>query len=196
MRRMVAMIAATRSACAGFRLFGAKRVLFTRSMRTFGAKRVESGRGADWSASCGQLLCRSVLARAPSDRKPVEKAIDVLIENLTPQPVEVITAVLPDVDQTRVIEDLDVVRDRRFGDRERLIQNSAGQLICTRDHAHDLDANWLAERAENLCVLRLRLAGHAETMVGHRASPAPSPAFRAPTSATVLPGGASPSPIS
>src|SRR6266571_7269292 len=161
-------------------------------VRSSSNSRKDTGR----SASRGQLLYGAAFARAPSDSKTVEKAIDVLLEDLTPKPVEVVAAVLPDVDQTRVIEDLDVVRDRRLRDRQRVIQNSAGQLICTRDHAHDLDANWLAERAENLCVLRLRLAGHAETMVGHRASPAPSPAFRAPTSATVLPGGASPSPIS
>src|SRR5713101_1589679 len=154
-----------------------------------------SRRDAGRSANCGQLLGRAVLSTAPSDCQPVKKAIDVLIEDLTPQPVEVVTAVLSDLDQTGVIEDLDVVRDRRLGDRERLIQNGAGQLICTRDHAHDLDANWLAARAENLGVLRLRLAGHAGTMLGHPASPAPSPALRAPTNATVLPGGASPSPI-
>src|SRR6266853_2472223 len=148
-----------------------------------------SRQGAGCSASWGQFLRRGFLPRAPSDCKPVEKAIDVLIENLPPQPVEVVTAVLPDVDQTRVIQDLDVVRDRRLRDRECLIQNGAGQLICARDHAHDLDANRLAERSEYLCVRRLCLAGHARTMVGHWALPTPSPAFRAPTSATVLPGG-------
>src|SRR5438093_2579894 len=145
---------------------------------------------------CGQLHCRAVLPPSPSARKPVEKAIDVRIEDLTPQPVEVVPTVLPDVDQTRVIEDLDVVRDRRLRDRERLIQNGAGQLICTRDHADDLDANRLAERTENLGIRRLRLVGHARAMVGHWALAAPSPACRAPTNATVLPGGASPSPIS
>src|SRR5258708_11652333 len=104
------------------------------------------------SASCGQLLDSAFLPRAPSDRKPVEKAIDVLLKNFAPQPVEVVAAVLPDMDQTRVIEDLDVVRDRRLGDRKRVIQNGAGQLIRACDHAHDLDANRLAERAENLRV--------------------------------------------
>src|SRR5437763_10124498 len=42
MRRMVAMIAATRSACAGFDGFGDKSALLTRARGGFGAKTVDS----------------------------------------------------------------------------------------------------------------------------------------------------------
>src|SRR5439155_20968601 len=132
-------------------------------VRSSSNSRKDTGR----SASRGQFLRRSLLPRAPRDRKAVEESIYVLLKNLAPQPVEVVAAVLPDVDQTRVIEDLDVVRDRRLRDRERVIENGAGQLFSARDHAHNLDANRLAERAEDLRVCSLRLAGHSRMMVDH-----------------------------
>src|SRR5438105_13712507 len=131
-----------------------------------------SRKAADRSASRGQFLSRDFLPRAPSSRKPVEKAIDILLENFAPQPVEVVPAVLPHVNQTRVIKDLDVIRDRRLRDRQRVIENGAGELIRAGDHPHDLDANRLAERAENLRVRRLSGAGHARMMVVHSAWPA------------------------
>src|SRR5207249_8971801 len=119
-------------------------------VRSSSNSRKDAGR----SAGRGQLLDGAALPRAASDSKAVEKAIDVLLEDLTTQPVEVVAAVLPDMDQTRVVEDLDVVRDRRLRDRECVIENGAGQLFSARDHAHDLDANRLAQRAENLRVRR------------------------------------------
>src|SRR5438874_4160700 len=137
-------------------------------VRSSSNSRKDAGR----SAGRGQRLDGATLPRTPGDGKPVEKAIDVLLEDLTAQPVEVVAAVLPHVDQTRVVEDLDVVRDRRLRDRERVIQDGAGQLFSARDHGHDLDANRLAERAEDLCVRRLRLAGHSRMMVDHSAWPA------------------------
>jgi len=88
-------------------------------------------------------------ARA-GDQRP--QLVHQVAEHLTLERVEVVPAPLADLDQPGLGQDLGVVGDRRLGDGQGVLEDTAGELLLLGHLLDDVPADRVSQRLEDLCL--------------------------------------------
>jgi len=94
-----------------------------------------------------------VVGRRPRRGRQLPEVVKQGAQYFTAQRVEVVAARLADVDQARLVEGLDVVRDRGLGDRQRIFERDAA--------SSSTDAIWrtMSHRIGSLNALKISVGG-------------------------------------
>ena len=105
----------------------------------------------------------------------ITEARDISVHSIAAQPVVEVPALAPDVNETSVVQHLDVVRDRGLADSEAALQREARQLVNSRHASNDRESCRVRQDLEELIQRNSRAVQRAPCNIPrHRFHP---PAF-------------------
>lgn len=106
-------------------------------------------------------LTRPLFTRRATRGQPVQHPGNELLDLGRTCAVVVVAPFLPDLDELSTVEDLHMVRNGRFRDRQLSFESRAREFVDRGDARHDVQPDWLRQRFKDLDHRVVRENGHS-----------------------------------